>query len=89
MHIEDPDNTSESSVRAVPDVGELHVTTLHESDVPQRRGMLRRRVVQPVAAERRKYHRRRAQPGVDGLLRTVLSDAWKPLPRTLPRRKNA
>ncbi len=78
MHIEDPDRDSRSS--GTPHhhpVGELRLIALDEASIPQRRRTPRRRLVMPVAADRRRTERRRTMPGVDGLMRTVLADDWR------------
>jgi hypothetical protein len=54
-----------------------HLVAVPSPPVPQRRSMPRRQAVAAFPYERRQGDRRRRQPGLDGLLRTVLSDVWR------------
>jgi hypothetical protein len=55
----------------------LRLVALEPSAPPQHRRLPRRRIVMVVTVERRRGDRRRAKPGIDGLLRTVLADGWQ------------
>jgi hypothetical protein len=78
VHAEDPDSTIEAGENAeLPAIGELRLVALDAPAEPQRRFGPRRRIVAAVLNERRRADRRRAKPGIDGLLRMVLADAWQ------------
>ena len=79
MSIDDIDNIEiAAAARAPLSVRPLRVAALHAAEVPQRRRAPRRQTVEPVAHERRNADRRQRRPGLDGLLRLVLSDNWPP-----------
>jgi len=84
VRAEDPDSIIKTGDNAeLPAIGELRLIALHASDEPQRRFGPRRRIVAAVQNERRRADRRRAKPGIDGLLRMVLADAWQDKPNAL------
>jgi hypothetical protein len=68
---------------ALPATGKLRIVTLGAPAEPQRRFGPRRRIIAAVRHERRRADRRRTKPGIDGLLRMVLADAWQDNPRVL------
>jgi len=83
VRAEDSDSIIETGANAeLPAVGELRLIALDAPNEPQRRFGPRRRIVDAVLHERRRADRRRAKPGIDGLLRMVLADAWQDNPNT-------
>jgi hypothetical protein len=84
VQAEDPDTITKPGADAeLPAVGELRLVALDAPNEPQRRFGPRRRIVAAVLQERRRGDRRRAKPGIDGLLRMVLADAWQDDPSAL------
>jgi hypothetical protein len=82
VQAEDSDSiTQTGDAAALPAIGELRVTALDDAATPQRRFGPRRRIISVVRDERRRADRRGAKPGLDGLLRMVLADAWQDSPR--------
>jgi hypothetical protein len=82
VEAEDSDSTTQTGeTAALPAIGELRLVALDVPEQPQRRFGVRRRIVAAVQRERRHGDRRRATPGIDGLLRMVLADAWQDNPR--------
>jgi hypothetical protein len=78
LQTEDPNRASRlGDADVLPAVGRFRVINIDTYDIPQRRTMPRRRLVMPVANDRRCGDRREAKPGVDGLLRLVLADDWQ------------
>ena len=78
MQTNDFDGAIEADVQAVkPPAAFLRLVAVHASPVPQRRRAPRRQLVMSVAVERRGDDRRKRKPGIDGLLRMVLSDSWR------------
>jgi hypothetical protein len=66
---------------ALPSSGDLRLVALEPSAPPQRRRLSRRRIVMVVTVERRRADRRRAEPGIDGLLRAVVAAGGRIVPR--------
>jgi hypothetical protein len=84
VQAEDPDSiTQTGEAAALPAIGELRLIALDAPDEPQRRFGPRRRLIASVFLERRRADRRRAKPGVDGLLRMVLADGWQDNPNAM------
>lgn len=84
MQTEDPDSINQAGrSAALPAIGELHLVAPDVLDEPQRRFGPRRRTVGAVLLERRRADRRRAKPGIDGLLRMVLADMWQDTPKAV------
>jgi hypothetical protein len=77
VHTEDSDSVIlKGLAAALPALSGLRLIPLNSGETPQRRRFPRRRIVARVHLERRQADRRRAKPGIDGLLRTVLADNW-------------
>ena len=84
MQAEDPDSITQTGDRAaLPAIGELRLIATDVPDEPRRRFGPRRRIAAAVLQERRRADRRRAKPGIDGLLRMVLADMWQDGPSAL------
>jgi hypothetical protein len=84
VQAEDPDSITQTGDSAeLPAIGELRLIALDATSEPQRRFGPRRRMVAAVVNERRRAERRRAKPGIDGLLRMVLADMWQDGPSAL------
>lgn len=78
MPTDESDDSAQTRTASVtPAVGRLRLIALDPADAPARRRAPRRRLVVAVGFERRQADRRRAKPGIDGLLRTVLADDWE------------
>lgn len=78
MHTEDLKDAGGGN-HPEPARGGLRLVVLDDTPATdQRRRAPRRRLVAGCLVERRGPDRRRAKPGLDGLLRTVLADDWKP-----------
>jgi hypothetical protein len=77
LHTDDSDQVNQSSETTThPAVGPIRLITFHTSDELKRRSFPRRKMAAAFAIERRRGDRRRAKPGIDGLLRTVLAGDW-------------
>ncbi len=74
MHTEDSQDASADEQGAPARTGALRLVASNDISGAEPR----RRLVAGCLAERRATDRRRAKPGLDGLLRTVLADDWKP-----------
>jgi hypothetical protein len=84
VQAEDSDSVIQDGDRAaLPAIGKLRLTALDAAANPQRRFGPRRRIMAAVHHERRRTDRRKAKPGIDGLLRMVLADAWQVGPNRL------
>ncbi len=84
MQAEDSDSIIQTGeTAALPAIGNLRIAALGAPEEPQRRFGPRRRIIAAVRHERRRADRRRTKPGIDGLLRMVLADAWQDYPRVL------
>lgn len=77
VHTDDPDSIiDDGDTTALPSLAGLRLIELDPLTAPQRRRYPRRSIIAPVLLERRRGDRRRAKPGIDGLLRMVLADDW-------------
>ena len=63
---------SEADIRAT-----RHLFAVDAPVMPERRRGPRRQAVEGCVSDRRQTDRRKRQPGIDGLMRTVLSDIWE------------
>jgi hypothetical protein len=80
VQADDPDSNIEPGANAaLPVIGKLRLIAL-DTVTLQRRCGPRRRAAAAVEAERRRSERRKAKPGIDGLLRMVLADVWQEPP---------
>ena len=83
MQAEDSDGiTQTGESAALPAMGKLRIIAVEPCQTPQRRFGPRRQIIDAMRCERRGADRRRAKPGIDGLLRVVLADAWQDNPET-------
>jgi hypothetical protein len=73
----DSDRNTQGDAALLAAIGGLRLIALDALALPQRRRTPRRRDVGAFLVERRRCDRRQAKPGIDGLLRTVLSDDWQ------------
>lgn len=78
LHIDDLDGAAEARANAAnePAIRPPRLVLAVAVPIPQRRRGPRRVIVAGYPFERRHADRRKRIPGIDGLLRTVLSDNW-------------